>query len=130
MSLFDTSAMIGFYKSKETRHLPQPSWKWHQLAPACLLLTEGLSRHSQWWCQPERQPPLHHSYATISHISSDNQSLYQCEMTTPVYEHLVIQASQQAPDQSLPSHLQVLKISYIFISHIFVNFFKQPLQNF
>ena len=118
MSLFHTSAISNFYKHKQAQHSPQPSWKLHQLAPACWHLTEDPSRHFQWWYQPERLPHLHHSYATVSHVSSDNRFLYQCEMTVPIYEHLVIQAGRQAQDQSLPSHLQILKLSsIIYITH-------------
>ena len=54
MSLYHTSAIRGYYEHKEAHHSPQPSWKWHQPVPACWHLTEGLSHHSRWWCQPER----------------------------------------------------------------------------
>lgn len=93
------------YKVGQAWHSPQQGWIWHPPGPVCSLLTAEFLHQSLLWCQPERWLLLHHSCATFSHGNSGSQFLHQCEMTAPVYEHLVTQASQQAPDQTLPSHL-------------------------
>jgi len=87
--------------------LPQPGWIWHQQGPVYLHLTAEMLHQSSLWCQPQRWLLLCHTHAMFSHVNFGSQFWDHAEMSAPVCGHLAVQASQPAPDQSLPIHLQV-----------------------